>query len=188
MRERRFLGLLGQGAYTESVRQIEVLRAKANKIVADSGFEEHSHGAEAIWSVLDTFPRDELFQATAEELEPIVAHLFRHLEGIDEDEIRHLALLLPLCLNLSLPPAQLPPVKLIASLPRLHCSSCRYGTPLCPPASRPSREFGPCVVQLRSSIDLLKMHSVRPAAVAFVRSCQAYDRCSVVFALSVMSG
>ena len=66
-------GLLGQGAYTESVRQIEVLRAKANKIVADSGFEEHSHGAEAIWSVLDTFPRDELFQATAEELEPIVA-------------------------------------------------------------------------------------------------------------------
>ena len=77
VRERRFLGLLGQGAYTESVRQIEVLRAKANKIVADSGFEEHSHGAEAIWSVLDTFPRDELFQATAEELEPIVAHIMQ---------------------------------------------------------------------------------------------------------------
>ncbi|GAA1396887.1 NAD-glutamate dehydrogenase [Luteococcus peritonei] len=77
VRERRFLGLLGQRAYTESVRQIGVLRAKAEKIVADSGFEEHSHGAEAIWSVLDTFPRDELFQATAEELEPIVAHIMQ---------------------------------------------------------------------------------------------------------------
>ena len=36
--------------------------------------------------------------------EPIVIHVFRHLEGIDEDEIRHLALNTSLSIGRDLPP------------------------------------------------------------------------------------
>ncbi len=71
--ERRFIGLLGQGAYSESVRAIPLLRRKADEILARSGYAPGTHGANAIWQVLDTFPRDELFNATIDELEPVVA-------------------------------------------------------------------------------------------------------------------
>ncbi len=71
--ERRFLGLLAATAYGESVWEIPMLAGKAQKLIALSGFAPHSHGGSAIRQVIDSYPRDELFQASAEELFPVIA-------------------------------------------------------------------------------------------------------------------
>nr|WP_239579093.1 NAD-glutamate dehydrogenase [Microlunatus panaciterrae] len=76
--ERRFLGLFASSAYSESVPRIPVLRSKAKEVLRRSGYDESSHGGKAIMDVLDTYPRDELFQTRVSELAPIVdrvAHL-----------------------------------------------------------------------------------------------------------------
>ena len=61
--ERRFLGLFAAAAYSDSVGNIPLVRDRARDIVRRSGFESGSHGAKAIWSALETYPRDELFQS-----------------------------------------------------------------------------------------------------------------------------
>jgi glutamate dehydrogenase len=76
--ERRFLGLFSSSAYSESVARVPVLRQKAAAVIEVSGYSEHSHGGKAIMDVLETYPRDELFQAPLPELAAIVekvAHL-----------------------------------------------------------------------------------------------------------------
>jgi glutamate dehydrogenase len=76
--ERRFLGLFSSSAYSESVARIPVLRQKASAVIEQSGYSEHSHGGKAIMDVLETYPRDELFQTPLAELAAIVekvAHL-----------------------------------------------------------------------------------------------------------------
>ena len=76
--ERRFLGLFASSAYSESVPRIPVLRQKAAEVLRRSGYAPSSHGGKAIMDVLDTYPRDELFQASIGELAPVVekvAHL-----------------------------------------------------------------------------------------------------------------
>jgi glutamate dehydrogenase len=76
--ERRFLGLFSSSAYSESVVRIPVLRQKAAGVIQLSGYSEHSHGGKAIMDVLETYPRDELFQTPLPELAAIVekvAHL-----------------------------------------------------------------------------------------------------------------
>ena len=76
--ERRFLGLLSSSAYSESVTRIPVLRQKAAAVIARTGYSESSHGGKAIMDVLETYPRDELFQTPLPELASIVekvAHL-----------------------------------------------------------------------------------------------------------------
>ena len=70
--ERRFLGVLAAGAYAESVLRIPVLAAKAADIIARSGYEPGSHGAKTMLAVINTYPRDELFRASVDELFPIV--------------------------------------------------------------------------------------------------------------------
>jgi glutamate dehydrogenase len=76
--ERRFLGLFSSSAYSESVTRIPVLRQTAAAVIELSGYNEHSHGGKAIMDVLETYPRDELFQTPLPELAAIVekvAHL-----------------------------------------------------------------------------------------------------------------
>lgn len=76
--ERRFLGLFSSSAYSESVARVPVLRQKAAAVIELSGYNEHSHGGKAIMDVLETYPRDELFQTPVPELAAIVekvAHL-----------------------------------------------------------------------------------------------------------------
>ncbi|HEX8489093.1 MAG TPA: NAD-glutamate dehydrogenase [Propionibacteriaceae bacterium] len=76
--ERRFLGLFASSAYSESVPRIPVLRQKAEEVLRRSGYDEQSHGGKAIMDVLDSYPRDELFQTSIADLAPIVekvAHL-----------------------------------------------------------------------------------------------------------------
>ncbi len=71
--EHRFLGLLAVSAYTESVANIPVLAAKGDRLLARSGFAPHSYGWNAVRQVVATYPRDELFEASVDELAPIVA-------------------------------------------------------------------------------------------------------------------
>jgi glutamate dehydrogenase len=66
--ERRFLGLLSSAAYTESVTRIPVVRRKVQQVVTDSGFTRESHDARDLLQILETYPRDELFQTHTEEL------------------------------------------------------------------------------------------------------------------------
>lgn len=66
--ERRFIGLYTSTAYHSSPRQIPFLRHKVDKIIKDLGFPPDSHDGKEAVHILETLPRDDLFQATHEEL------------------------------------------------------------------------------------------------------------------------
>jgi glutamate dehydrogenase len=69
--ERRFLGLFSSAAYTESVTRIPLAREKVKAVIAEAGFEPMSHAGKAMLDVLETYPRDELFQTPVSDLVPI---------------------------------------------------------------------------------------------------------------------
>ncbi len=69
--ERRFLGLYAARAYSEAVQDIPVLREKARAVQHSLGFVPDSHSAKDLEEFLDTYPRDELFQITADQLAEI---------------------------------------------------------------------------------------------------------------------
>ncbi len=73
--ERRFLGLFSSAAYTESVKRIPVLREKAAEVIDLVGLDPMSHAGKALMDVLETYPRDELFQTALEDLVPIAAQV-----------------------------------------------------------------------------------------------------------------
>lgn len=60
--EVRFVGLFTAGAYQGSVEQIPLLRTKVAHTLAHASFDRASHDGRVLVHVLDTFPRDELFQ------------------------------------------------------------------------------------------------------------------------------
>jgi glutamate dehydrogenase len=77
--ERRILGLFTSSAYTESVARIPVLRGKAHAVLESAGFPPDSHSGKDILQILETYPRDELFQISTEDLVPIVLSVL-HLQ------------------------------------------------------------------------------------------------------------
>ncbi|MCA0060584.1 NAD-glutamate dehydrogenase, partial [Mesorhizobium sp. B261B1A] len=60
--ELRIVGLFTSTAYTRSVMKIPYLRSKAETVIAKSGFDRHDHSGKALINVLESYPRDELFQ------------------------------------------------------------------------------------------------------------------------------
>jgi glutamate dehydrogenase len=66
--EVRFVGLFSSQAYTTSPREIPLLRHKVATVLELSGHPAASHDGKALLNVLDTFPRDELFQIETEDL------------------------------------------------------------------------------------------------------------------------
>jgi len=70
--EHRFLGLWTSSAYHRSPRDIPVLRRKVEKVIEFFDLDPHSHDGKAVLNVLETYPRDELFQADVEDLIRIV--------------------------------------------------------------------------------------------------------------------
>src|SRR6202050_4570554 len=60
--ERRFCGLFTSTAYTAPVKDIPYLRRKADDIIRGAGFDANSHSGKALVNVIETYPRDELFQ------------------------------------------------------------------------------------------------------------------------------
>ena len=66
--EHRFLGLWTSTAYHGSPRDIPVLRRKVERVVQYFGLDPQSHDGKAVLNVLETYPRDELFQANVDDL------------------------------------------------------------------------------------------------------------------------
>jgi glutamate dehydrogenase len=66
--ERRFIGLYTSTAYHSSPRYIPFLRHKVAKVLQELHFPPDSHNGKEAVHILETLPRDDLFQATHEEL------------------------------------------------------------------------------------------------------------------------
>ena len=66
--EQRFLGLFTSNAYHRSPREIPLLRLKIERVIQHFGLDPASHDGKAVTHVLETHPRDELFQASVAEL------------------------------------------------------------------------------------------------------------------------
>jgi len=66
--EVRVAGLFTASAYTRSVEDIPFLRRKAKLVLDRSGFPPQSHSWRALRTVIDTYPRDELFQIDVDRL------------------------------------------------------------------------------------------------------------------------
>jgi glutamate dehydrogenase len=66
--ERRFLGLFSSAAYRTSVRDLPVVRRKVNEVIDRSGLSQRSHSGKDLLEILETYPRDELFQISTEDL------------------------------------------------------------------------------------------------------------------------
>jgi glutamate dehydrogenase len=60
--EQRFIGLFAVSAYTSSVREVPILREKIAAVMAEVGFPPGSHSDKDLLGILETYPRDELFQ------------------------------------------------------------------------------------------------------------------------------
>jgi glutamate dehydrogenase len=79
--EYRFLGLYTHEAYHESIARIPVLRRKLAEVLERSGAAADSHDGKDLTEILEAYPREELFQISADELTPIalgVLHLRSH--------------------------------------------------------------------------------------------------------------
>ena len=68
VREQRFLGLYTSSAYNRRPWDIPVVRQRFADVMTSSGLAETGHSGKALKHILETLPRDELFQASAEEL------------------------------------------------------------------------------------------------------------------------
>jgi len=66
--EWRFLGLYSSTAYSLSPTEIPILRRKEARVLAQLKLAPDSHAGKALQHILNTFPRDEMFQANEEEL------------------------------------------------------------------------------------------------------------------------
>ena len=66
--QRLFIGLFTSRAYSGSPREIPLLRGKVQRALARSGLPPASHSAKALQNILETYPRDELFQISEEQL------------------------------------------------------------------------------------------------------------------------
>ena len=66
--EHRFLGLYTSAAYNRVPRDIPLLRRKASEVLRRAGYPRNSHAAKALQNIIDTFPRELLFQIPATEL------------------------------------------------------------------------------------------------------------------------
>jgi glutamate dehydrogenase len=60
----QFIGLFTSVAYSRSARDIPLLRRKVSRILTRSGFSEDWHDGKTLIHILESFPRDELFQAS----------------------------------------------------------------------------------------------------------------------------
>ena len=69
--ETRFVGLFTAEAYDDPVRTIPVVRRRYEDVLQAVGGGESRHSEKALSHILETWPRDELFQLSSEELEPM---------------------------------------------------------------------------------------------------------------------
>ncbi|HEY1915749.1 MAG TPA: NAD-glutamate dehydrogenase [Streptosporangiaceae bacterium] len=75
--EYRFLGLYTHVAYAESIVHIPVLRRKLTEVLETAGLAAESHDGKDLTEILETYPREELFQTSVSELTPIALGVLR---------------------------------------------------------------------------------------------------------------
>lgn len=75
--ERRFLGLFTHEAYTESITRVPVLGRKLADVLERSGFPPDSHDGKDLVEILESYPRDELFQTPTDQLLTIALGVLR---------------------------------------------------------------------------------------------------------------
>lgn len=66
--EQRFVGLYTSSAYTCRPWDIPLVRERHAYVMEQSGLDPNSHSGKALRHILETLPRDELFQASEDEL------------------------------------------------------------------------------------------------------------------------
>ncbi|HEX2211504.1 MAG TPA: NAD-glutamate dehydrogenase [Longimicrobium sp.] len=66
--ERRFLGLFTSQAYASGADEIPILRGKLRRVLERSGAREGGHDYKEIVTILNTMPKEELFEASVEQL------------------------------------------------------------------------------------------------------------------------
>jgi glutamate dehydrogenase len=66
--ERRFLGLYTSTAYSLKPAEIPLLRRKVKGVLTRAGFDPNGHMGKSLGTILDQYPRDELFEISEDEL------------------------------------------------------------------------------------------------------------------------
>ncbi|MGH2342350.1 NAD-glutamate dehydrogenase [Segnochrobactraceae bacterium EtOH-i3] len=66
--EERFVGLFTASVYSGSVRTIPLIADKVDAVIARAGYDPASHAGKTLIHVLETFPRDEIFQRSEDNL------------------------------------------------------------------------------------------------------------------------
>ena len=66
--EKRFIGLFTSIAYSESPRNIPLLRLKVQRVLEAADVDPSGHRGKALMHIVDSFPRDELFQSSVPDL------------------------------------------------------------------------------------------------------------------------
>ncbi len=75
--EVRVAGLLTASAYNLSTRNIPLLRLKVDQVLRNSGYPADSYSGRALTNVIETFPRDELFQIAPSQLGRIATEILK---------------------------------------------------------------------------------------------------------------
>ena len=66
--EVRFVGLFTSEAYDEPAHSVPLIRAKVARVLARAGKAPSAHNEKRLRNILETYPRDELFQASEDDL------------------------------------------------------------------------------------------------------------------------
>jgi glutamate dehydrogenase len=75
--EYRFLGLYSHAAHIAPIGGVPVLRRKLDQVLATAGLSADSHDGQDLVEILEDYPREELFEISAEELTPIALGVLR---------------------------------------------------------------------------------------------------------------
>ena len=78
--ELRLIGLFTASAYTSTTAEVPYLRRKVAAVVARAGFDPASHAGRALLNVLESYPRDELFQISGDDLYRFVLEIMNLAE------------------------------------------------------------------------------------------------------------
>ncbi|MBI3419004.1 MAG: NAD-glutamate dehydrogenase [Proteobacteria bacterium] len=84
--ERLFVGLFTSSTYSEMAKEIPLVRSKIAYVLDKAGFDPRSHDGKMLAHLLNVYPRDELFQISAEELYATAMAI------VDLQQRQHLAL------------------------------------------------------------------------------------------------
>src|SRR5690348_14055407 len=75
--EYRFLGLYTHAAHTAPIADVPVLRRKLAQVLAEAEVSRDSHDGKDLVEILEDYPREELFEISADELTPIALGVLR---------------------------------------------------------------------------------------------------------------